>query len=854
MIMKKFTLIFLNTIFMLGGMLYHATAIPVTYTVNNNAGGSSGTYNPATGIGSGTFEHAITTVNASTDPGPHQINITVPSITLGWITGGVVLNKGNVTINGNFSGCDPATLIDFGGINFTVNNVNNVTIKGIKLVGTHLILTGGGNHKVFGCWFNLNNAGTAAQGTPLISQISITNSTNCRIGGVLNCQQRNVISGGANHWQATIAVSSNSHNTIIAGNYIGLDKTGTVVLSNVTNDAGIGINGCQSVRIDSNVVAGFTAAAIYGTGNLTNLQLNENFIGLSATGLANATDYGSKYPGVHLENTSGNNISIRKNVVCDNGNNNGGGETDCGILIKGNGLNGLDISENHVGIDRNFNKKGNSFAGIYVLNNVTNCTIRQNYVGDNGNGHGSNKSHGIATRNITTGPLYIYGNYVGVTPSGTDIGNWANGIEINQTQNFTIGGSGANQRNFIGYNKGANPTGNAANAGGILITVSSSNGTIQNNIITYQQNFGAGRSANHGIVVENGSNRIRIGGHSNNHLNVIAHNGTDGILVGGTATADYVHVLTNSIYCNNGSMGEGIQLNSTPQHGNNNHPAPNIIPAQTAPSPGYLNRVTGTATANDSVYIYTTVQCTNTCPKQGETLLAKVRANGSGNWSYTHSSTIYNKISAYAISTSACNGGFCRTSEFSTCIDNPLPIVLLSFEATLRNGNTAVLNWKTSMEKNNAYFIIEKSTDGQTFQPIGRVEGNNESSTTLSYLFTDGQALESTTYYRLKQVDFDGTFAYSKTIYLSPAQALSMHLFPNPAQGEVAVVLNGLHHSATFSISLLNNLGVEVYKRSGTSEESVYEEILPLYTLAPGIYYVTFRSGEEYQTKKLMVQ
>jgi hypothetical protein len=98
-----------------------------------------------------------------------------------------------------------------------------------------------------------------------------------------------------------------------------------------------------------------------------------------------------------------------------------------------------------------------------------------------------------------------------------------------------------------------------------------------------------------------------------------------------------------------------------------------------------------------------------------------------------------------------CNGGL-------TAI--VLPIELTVFDVQNTEGGKNHLTWRTESEKDNSHFDIERSTDGSTFHSIGQVRGNNKPS---SYQFVDNQPF-AMTYYRLKQVDFDGTTTYSKVV------------------------------------------------------------------------------------------
>ena len=89
-----------------------------------------------------------------------------------------------------------------------------------------------------------------------------------------------------------------------------------------------------------------------------------------------------------------------------------------------------------------------------------------------------------------------------------------------------------------------------------------------------------------------------------------------------------------------------------------------------------------------------------------------------------------------------------------------LPIELVSFDAQTIEGSKNHLTWRTASEKDNSHFDIERSTDGTTFHSIGQVKGNNKPS---RYQFVDNQPF-ATSYYRLRQIDFDGTETVSKVV------------------------------------------------------------------------------------------
>ena len=127
-------------------------------------------------------------------------------------------------------------------------------------------------------------------------------------------------------------------------------------------------------------------------------------------------------------------------------------------------------------------------------------------------------------------------------------------------------------------------------------------------------------------------------------------------------------------------------------------------------------------------------------------------------------------------------------SEFYlTGSSTPLPVELLTFAATLAPQQPAVgLAWTTASEKNSARFEVERSTDGAAFATLGSVAAAGSSSAPRGYAFTDASlpTLQARLYYRLRQVDADGTFSYSpvRTVALEARAAQALTLAPNPAR------------------------------------------------------------------------
>ncbi|MDQ3536918.1 MAG: T9SS type A sorting domain-containing protein [Bacteroidota bacterium] len=105
-----------------------------------------------------------------------------------------------------------------------------------------------------------------------------------------------------------------------------------------------------------------------------------------------------------------------------------------------------------------------------------------------------------------------------------------------------------------------------------------------------------------------------------------------------------------------------------------------------------------------------------------------------------------------------------------------------------------MLTWVTASENNNDYFVIEKSRDGTTFFPIAKQESKGNSSTDTKYTLRDGEVSSGLTYYRMHQVDFDGTTTYFKTIVVNIGDFKEGYyvVYPNPTADMVTISRKGM--------------------------------------------------------------
>lgn len=221
------------------------------------------------------------------------------------------------------------------------------------------------------------------------------------------------------------------------------------------------------------------------------------------------------------------------------------------------------------------------------------------------------------------------------------------------------------------------------------------------------------------------------------------------------------------------------------------------------------------------------------------------------------SATFYNGLNS-TIQIVAKAGPFVGIVTFNLeeCDDmpiNPLPVELVSFKGAAVSQGVA-LDWETASEKNNAFFSIQHSTDGRNFESVGYVEGNGTSATAHKYSFTHSQPAAGKNYYRLKQVDNDGTSAYSKIVVVESKGAPEMKLsvFPNPVTGgEVNLKLERSltsSETATVQLSDLNGRLINTFQVSGSQMK------LNLKNVKPGIYIISLQNGNAVSHQKIVVQ
>lgn len=227
----------------------------------------------------------------------------------------------------------------------------------------------------------------------------------------------------------------------------------------------------------------------------------------------------------------------------------------------------------------------------------------------------------------------------------------------------------------------------------------------------------------------------------------------------------------------------------------------------------------------------------------------KVSANATGTsakWT-TLSSGAVNTSTLFTIT--ATSVPLATYSKF-TILGNPfvaLPIDLLSFTAKLNNG-IAHLEWTTMKEKGNKGFEIERSGDAAEFVKIGFIKADSKLTTFHQYQFLDEDIVGSS-YYRLKQVDEDGRFEYSKTVYVKASPLLSFS--PNPTAGNVQI---RLADEGEAQITLLSMEGKMLFNMTASAQQLSEKLSEVVKNLQPGIYVMQTNQGNTFSRIKLIKQ
>jgi hypothetical protein len=182
-----------------------------------------------------------------------------------------------------------------------------------------------------------------------------------------------------------------------------------------------------------------------------------------------------------------------------------------------------------------------------------------------------------------------------------------------------------------------------------------------------------------------------------------------------------------------------------------------------------------------------------------------------------------------------------------------LPVTLSNFEATIGNG-VVELEWTTQSEMDNDYFTVERTPNATNYEDVVSVEGAGNSIVRIDYSATDEEPLYGTSYYRLKQVDYDGTTSYSDLVSVYNSQS-KLSEFTTFYDGNVVNIKYYLDIAEIYSIRLYDVSGKLVYNGILNGYVGNNNDIIPKSDgLMEGIYFINITNGNEVFTKNIIIQ
>jgi len=194
----------------------------------------------------------------------------------------------------------------------------------------------------------------------------------------------------------------------------------------------------------------------------------------------------------------------------------------------------------------------------------------------------------------------------------------------------------------------------------------------------------------------------------------------------------------------------------------------------------------------------------------------------------------------------------CHTDDTVEIISNCfayLPVDLLSFSAE-EDKSKVKLNFVTASEKNNEGFRILRSTNGIDWRELGFVEGQGNSNSKHFYSFYDNQPAIGSNYYRLAQVDYDGSVSESEIKEITISRKFEFNAFPNPTTNSITVYSTFLtQKSSSLVLSNIHGTRLKELKSHNSAKTTI-----DLAEYPKGIYFITLRTKSTHKTLRIIKQ
>ncbi len=231
--------------------------------------------------------------------------------------------------------------------------------------------------------------------------------------------------------------------------------------------------------------------------------------------------------------------------------------------------------------------------------------------------------------------------------------------------------------------------------------------------------------------------------------------------------------------------------------------------------------------------------------------------DGGTTWSYENvgSGTLYSvyieKVSTGTASVYACG-------SLGHILKNPnlvVPVELVSFNASI-SGTDVNLTWKTATETNNKGFQIERKSGSGKYENVSFINGNGTTTAPQQYSYTDKDLSAGSYTYRLKQVDFDGSYYYSSEVEVdlnSPAEFAMEQNYPNPFNPSTTIEYS-IPQDGFVALKIYNSLGQEVSRLVNNFVKAGNHSVtFNASSLASGIYYYKIEAGSNVKVRKMML-
>nr|HPL05581.1 T9SS type A sorting domain-containing protein [Bacteroidales bacterium] len=187
---------------------------------------------------------------------------------------------------------------------------------------------------------------------------------------------------------------------------------------------------------------------------------------------------------------------------------------------------------------------------------------------------------------------------------------------------------------------------------------------------------------------------------------------------------------------------------------------------------------------------------------------------------------------------------------------NPLPVELISFSAECNDNNEVMLSWSTASEINNDYFEIQRSTQGIAWEVIARVQGAGFSNIILDYDYLDREKPNTTTYYRLRQIDYDGSSKLSDIIQIRCENNMEkpvISVYPNPFNSTLNIEFENWDlNYAEIELLDITSRTIQKWNLKNTLPNFVHE--VNLNNLNPAMYMLKIKTSSGVIMRKIEKQ